>query len=85
MIWYPIKDKATVTAWHNDLKDIEGLPETLAVEFYLRPPVNPDVLNGSGLVIVNPPFQLTDNIQAILPAFLHCLTGGKGTAEVVSL
>ena len=85
MIWYPIKDKATVTAWHNDLREINGLPETLAVEFYLRPPTDPDLLNGTGLLIVNPPYQLADNITDILPAFLHCLTGGKGTAEVVSL
>ena len=34
---------------------------------------NPDRLNGSGLIVVNPPWRLDQELAVLLPALAHAL------------
>lgn len=67
--WYPIKHAAPVRALHAAVQQA-GLRDVLACELLLRPPLDPARLNGSGMLVVNPPFGFQATAQAILHA-LH--------------
>jgi 23S rRNA (adenine2030-N6)-methyltransferase len=54
--WYPIKAGAEVSRFHSALK-ATGLRKLLFVELSVRPSDSPLGLNGSGLIIANPPWQ----------------------------
>lgn len=69
MIWYPIKHRAPVRAFHDALIS-SGLRKILVAELLLRPDTDPERLNGMGLVLVNPPWRLDDALRRLLPDLL---------------
>ncbi|HTT03542.1 MAG TPA: 23S rRNA (adenine(2030)-N(6))-methyltransferase RlmJ [Steroidobacteraceae bacterium] len=80
--WYPIKDSRDTALWHAQLvRRIER--EALVSEIWLHPCDSRVALNGSGLLIVNPPYQLAERMRAWLPE-LHALLDGarSGGASV---
>jgi len=82
--WYPIKHRAPVRAFHAELRD-SGLRDIVAAELLLREPLDPARLNGSGLLVVSPPWRFEAEAEAILAALLERLGDrepGEGTALV---
>lgn len=77
MIWYPIKDRAPVAAFHRALTD-SGLSPIVAAELLLRPDDDPERLNGCGLVFVNLPWRLDGVLTDLLPALAERLGAGRG-------
>jgi 23S rRNA (adenine2030-N6)-methyltransferase len=78
MVWYPIKGREAVDSFLQAIAD-QGGPEALTVELLLRPAVDPFKLNGSGLLIINPPWQLRENLERILPWLTGLMAPGAGT------
>ncbi|MCO6415889.1 23S rRNA (adenine(2030)-N(6))-methyltransferase RlmJ [Siccirubricoccus sp. KC 17139] len=74
--WYPIKHRAPVRAFHHALQD-RGLRDLVAAELWLREPVDPQRLNGCGLLVANPPFRFETEGGAILAALLARLGDGE--------
>lgn len=74
--WYPIKHRAPVRALHAALKE-SSLRDVVAAELFLRAPLDPARLNGSGLLVVNPPFGFADAAPPILAALLDRLGDGE--------
>lgn len=68
-LWYPIKDRKAVAAFRSALKET-GIPKLLDIGFEIRPPSSEPSLDGSGMVVVNPPFTLESELRILLPA-LH--------------
>ncbi|RWM08380.1 MAG: 23S rRNA (adenine(2030)-N(6))-methyltransferase RlmJ [Mesorhizobium sp.] len=68
-LWYPIKDRKAVAAFRAALKET-GIPKLLDIGFEIRPISSEPSLDGSGLVVVNPPFTLEGELRVLLPA-LH--------------
>lgn len=58
-IWFPIKDYHAITRFYRRLRNT-GIPKMLATELNVLPPDNSLGLNGSGMIIVNPPWQFSD-------------------------
>ncbi|MDO9622119.1 MAG: 23S rRNA (adenine(2030)-N(6))-methyltransferase RlmJ [Moraxellaceae bacterium] len=54
-VWYPIKQRANIVRFHRNLMQ-SGITRMLACELLMQPDDNALGLNGSGLIIVNPPF-----------------------------
>jgi len=79
--WYPIKHRAPVRAFHDRLVD-SGLPDLVAAELLLRPPLDPQRLNGCGLLVAAPPFGFEAAASATLSA-LAWAVGGPGATESV--
>jgi len=80
--WYPIKHRAPVRAFHDALRQ-GGLADVVAAELLLREPLDPARLNGSGLLVVNPPWRFEAEAGPILAALLDRLGDrepGEGTA-----
>ncbi len=72
LIWYPIKDAEGVTAFHRSLSAC-GVAKSLVVELLIRPPRRNDVLNGCGLVVINPPYTLQGKLEQLLPHLTRLL------------
>jgi len=82
MLWYPIKDLQAVDAFRRDAGRL-GLPKTLRVELDFSEVRSRDALSGSGLIIVNPPFTLAEEMRTILTALAPLLArDGKGRVRV---
>lgn len=64
--WYPIKDDRDVTAWKTAFTGTVKR-EVLISELWLYPKDSRVGLNGSGLAIVNPPYQLAERMNAWIP------------------
>ena len=78
-LWYPIKDES---ARKRFLRSMErsGLRRILLTEFRISS--NADALAGSGLLVVNPPWQADSEIRACLEALLPLLAPDTGGTEV---
>lgn len=65
-LWYPIKKGAPITDFHEGLKALE-IPKMLCAELSVKSDRDTTGLSGTGLIIVNPPFTLKDELHAALP------------------
>lgn len=75
-LWYPIKGRRTVEAFHDDVMG-SGIRRIMVAELMTRDGDDPERLNGCGLLIVNPPWHLMEQVQALL-AFLAPLMAQDG-------
>jgi 23S rRNA (adenine2030-N6)-methyltransferase len=83
--WYPIKDEREVRAWHDGFARAVSC-ETLVSELWLYPRDSKVALNGSGMLVVNPPYQLAERMQVWLPELQTRLdTGHPGGTNVTNL
>jgi len=83
--WYPIKDEREVRAWHDTFARAVSV-ETLVSEMWLYPRDSKVALNGSGMLIVNPPYQLAERMAVWLPELQAQLdTGHPGGTSVTNL
>lgn len=81
-LWYPLKDRKAVRRFHAELAAL-GIPKILRVGLMLRDWSTPPRMNGSGMIVVNPPFTLEAELKAILPVLAKLLSdGGHGRFEV---
>jgi 23S rRNA (adenine2030-N6)-methyltransferase len=76
-IWYPIKDLRQLRRFYSDLEKSKA-PKLLRVELYVHSTDEPTRLNGSGLVISNPPWGLEDELKQILPWLAKLLGQTQG-------
>lgn len=84
-IWYPIKDRATIDRFHRAVKGLVKQP-VLVTELSIYEEVSPLHLNGSGMLIINPPWQLDRQIQDCLPWLWKNLNvSGQGQQRVFVL
>ncbi|MER9136475.1 23S rRNA (adenine(2030)-N(6))-methyltransferase RlmJ [Mesorhizobium sp. M0830] len=75
-LWYPIKDRKAIIAFRKALKQ-SGIPKLLDIEFEIRPASSEPSLDGSGLLVVNPPFTLEGELRMLLPALHRLLAVGR--------
>jgi len=71
--WYPIKQRQLVTRFHQSLRNAK-IPKVLIIELCLKPDDVAMRLSGSGMVIVNPPWQFDETIKADLIALGQLLS-----------
>ena len=71
--WYPIKDERTTRSWQvSCVRTLEA--PLLASELWLYPRDSRVALNGSGLLIANPPHLTLERMQAWLPQLVGTLS-----------
>jgi 23S rRNA (adenine2030-N6)-methyltransferase len=81
-VWYPLKDERESARWLAALAGRIGRP-ALVSELWLHPRDTRIRLNGSGIVVVNPPWQLEEQMREWLPELLQRLdAAGTGGADV---
>lgn len=65
-IWYPIKNRSIIDQFYSSLKENIQKP-ILITELSIYPEESPLHLNGSGMAIINPPWQFDDQVAEFLP------------------
>ncbi|MFD1197539.1 23S rRNA (adenine(2030)-N(6))-methyltransferase RlmJ [Brucella gallinifaecis] len=69
-LWYPIKDHKETARFVKRLRETE-IPKIMQIELAIRAPSSEPRLDGTGMIIVNPPYTLESEVQILFP----CLTG----------
>jgi 23S rRNA (adenine2030-N6)-methyltransferase len=93
MLWYPIKDRTAADALTRRLRRLD-VPKVMRCEITLGPARADAGLIGSGLIVVNPPYNLDRELEILLPALarsfssaarhrLDWLTQEKASARVL--
>ena len=77
--WYPTKDRAAVHEFYGALGEL-GIDNMMALELTVGTAWKGGGMIGAGMVIVNPPYTLADELDVILPA----LCGALGQDENAS-
>lgn len=78
-LWYPIKDRRAVNSFRTALAGT-GIPKIVDIRFEIRPASSEPSLDGSGMVVVNPPFSLKAELDVLLPALSRVLSEPAGGA-----
>ncbi len=77
LLWYPIKEPKMIARFHRAV--IETCDrEVLIAELMIRPPRHPEKLNGCGVVVINPPWQLQRQLAEAMPLLVERLGEGPG-------
>ncbi|QGX40790.1 23S rRNA (adenine(2030)-N(6))-methyltransferase RlmJ [Permianibacter aggregans] len=80
-IWYPVKAQSEARRFHRLLKD-SGIRRIAYAELTTFEDVANVGLNGSGMIIVNPPYQLDQQLAEVMPAMWRRLSErGAGKFE----
>jgi 23S rRNA (adenine2030-N6)-methyltransferase len=76
-VWYPIKRRVTL---QHFMRKLAVLPckSILRAELLVRADDTPLRLNGSGIVVLNPPYQLDQELAGALPPLARLLADGDG-------
>ena len=76
LLWYPIKGRREPDALARRLRR-SGINKILRAELNLRA-ADPTHLTGCGLMLVNPPWRLDEELRQLLPGLAPILAGGDG-------
>ena len=80
MLWYPIKDARDTQQWRKRLRSSLKLPMMVS-ELWVHPCDSRVALNGSGLLIIHPPYLLAQRARIWVPQLVGMLdaagTGGS--------
>lgn len=79
-LWYPIKQRRTLQPM---LREASALPakSSLLAELLVRPDDSPLRMNGSGMLLLNPPFGLEHQLALALAALRAMLGEGEGRGD----
>lgn len=66
IIWYPIKAHLAVEALKRAATDLD-MKRTWCFESLLHPRKQPETFNGSGLIIMNTPYQIPERLTGLFP------------------
>lgn len=79
-LWYPLKDRREVQRFHRGLEK-SGIRRQLLIEFRLRNERPDGGLAGTGMIVVNPPWQLEEALRPALQQ-LQSLLGEDAPAQL---
>lgn len=71
-LWYPIKDRRSTAEFRERLAT-SGMARVLDIVFEVRSDSNGERLDGTGLVVVNPPFTLEAELRLLLPVLAEVM------------
>lgn len=81
VLWYPIKERPSVWRFHEAVAT-SGVRDVTVAEVTIWPEDTHRRLNGCGLLIVNPPYGLSEDLEAVLPAVHAALGTGHGGVRI---
>lgn len=80
LAWYPVKSRVAVRRFHAGVRELRIKAQ--ALEFLTLPDDVDNRLNGSGMLIVNPPWKLMEDLTEVLPPLAVRLAGEGGRPQV---
>jgi len=80
--WYPIKDRIAVERFRQLLCEA-GIPKIFDASLSIRAASTEARLDGCGMVIVNPPYVLYEELSEILPVLARLLSEDEGATWAI--
>lgn len=77
-LWYPIKQRRTLRSFYRKAAALP-VKSALLAELLVRADDSPLRMNGSGLLLINPPWLLDATLQASVPLLASILGAGAGS------
>ncbi|EFM57685.1 MULTISPECIES: 23S rRNA (adenine(2030)-N(6))-methyltransferase RlmJ [Brucella] len=77
-LWYPVKDRRETERFARRLRET-GIPKIMQIELAIRAPSPEPRLDGTGMIVVNPPYTLESEMQILLPCLTRLLEEEKGS------
>lgn len=66
LIWYPVVNRKWANKLERDFMD-SGMRNILLAELAVRADAEESGMTASGMIVINPPWQLTDSLKNVLP------------------
>jgi 23S rRNA (adenine2030-N6)-methyltransferase len=84
-LWYPVVDRSYIDRMEKALKR-SGIPKIQLFEFAIEPDSTGHGMTASGMIVINPPWKLMEEMHTVLPCLVNCLAPETGSfrAEVLS-
>jgi 23S rRNA (adenine2030-N6)-methyltransferase len=83
VLWLPLKLRGDFDAWYSKLAAATDRP-LLASLLWVHEPDSRAALNGSALVVVNPPYLVEDSLREWLPELTTVLGGTRPGSQVIA-
>ena len=80
-LWYPVIDRTNTERMLQRLAET-GIPKQLRIEHCVAEDSSVRGMTGSGMLFINPPWQLEQQAQILLPWLNQHLTDGKGQWKI---
>jgi 23S rRNA (adenine2030-N6)-methyltransferase len=77
VLWYPIKDRDEAHRFERRMAGLQ-IAKVLRAELSVGIQPKPEALHACGLMIVNPPWRLEDELKILLPALQAALAANGG-------
>jgi 23S rRNA (adenine2030-N6)-methyltransferase len=71
-LWYPIKQRRSLQSFHRNAAQLESR-SVLLLELLVREDDSPLRMNGSGLLLLNPPYGLDTTLTRTLDALANAI------------
>jgi 23S rRNA (adenine2030-N6)-methyltransferase len=78
--WYPIKSRRALAPFHRHFA-AWPFASVLVAELLVQPDNSPLRFNGCGMLIVNPPWRVDEDLARLLPALLEALRQADGASQ----
>lgn len=75
-LWYPVKYDREIENFLHALYQT-GIPQILQLEMRVRKSSIPPTMNGSGIILINPPYLLEEEMKKLTPFLIHRLGQDK--------
>ncbi len=80
-IWYPIKQRRSLIGFFRKVAQL-GMKSALVLELLVRKDNSPLRMNGSGMLIINPPFQMDIDLNTSMSKLVELLNDGEASHRI---
>ena len=80
-IWYPVVYRENIDKMLKGLEDL-GIRKILQIELGVEPDTEERGMTASGMIVINPPWKLESQMQAILPWLKEAIAPNHGHYKV---
>jgi 23S rRNA (adenine2030-N6)-methyltransferase len=82
MVWHPLQGRSQTEQFYRQMRD-SGITRILKAELSILPEDVDKRLNGSGVLLINPPWPMEESLREILPWLHNVLSpDGRGGWQV---
>lgn len=80
-IWYPIKQRRSLIGFFRKVAQLP-MKSALVLELLVRKDNSPLRMNGSGMLILNPPYQMDTDLSASMSKLVDLLSDGEASHRI---
>tara|TARA_Y100001973_G_scaffold14505_1_gene20847 strand:+ start:4479 stop:5336 length:858 start_codon:yes stop_codon:yes gene_type:complete len=78
VVWYPIKDPVAVSEFQQRVADLNTVSKVYCTDMLVRTAQDPSKMNGCGMLFVNPPYGVVQQMATIMDFITPLLAQDQG-------